>query len=184
MLNREIALESLKENVENENLIKHMLSVEAIMRALARRLGQDENLWGITGLLHDIDVELSGGDMTIHSQLGADMLTEMGLRYEAVQAVLRHNEAHGIPVETPIDIALFCSDALSGLVTTTALVRPDKKLGSVELKSIRKKYREKGFAAGVKREQIEECCKLDLELDEFIQLGLDAMKEISEALGL
>ncbi len=181
---REEALRSIVANVENQNLIKHMLATEAIMRALAERLGEDKETWGLTGLLHDIDVELCEGDMNTHSKLGADIVKEMGLCEEAANAVLRHNEAHGVPVETNLDKALYCADALTGLITTTALVRPDKKLESVNLKSIKKKYKEKGFATGVNREQIETCESLGIELDEFIQLGLNAMKKISSQLGL
>ncbi len=184
MINREEALDSVMANVENKNLIKHMLATEAVMRSLAIRLGEDEELWGLTGLLHDIDMDLCQADMNIHSKLGADLVRDMGVGEEVANAVLRHNEAHGVSPETNLDKALYCADALTGLITTTALVRPDKKIGSVELKSIKKKYREKGFAAGVNREQIETCRDLGIELDEFIQLGLDAMKGISSDLGL
>ena len=99
-------------------------------------------------------------------------------------AILTHNEAHGIPRETKLDKALFCADPLSGLITAAALVRPDRKLAGLEVKSVRKKFKEKGFAAGASREQIAQCRELGLELDEFIELGLEAMKGIKEELGL
>jgi putative nucleotidyltransferase with HDIG domain len=178
------ALSSIEANVENKNLIKHMLATEAIMRALARRLGEDEDEWGLTGLLHDIDVELTGGDMNTHSKLGADLAREMGASEAMAHAVLCHNEAHGVPRETKLDKALFCADPMTGLITAAALVRPDKKLAGVEVKSIKKRFKEKSFAAGANREQIATCSQLGFELDEFFALSLEAMKGISEELGL
>ena len=183
-MNREEALDSIEANVENRNLIKHMLATEAIMRALARRLGEDEEEWGLTGLVHDIDVELTEGDMNTHSKLGADLVGEMEASDAMIHAVLCHNEAHGVPRETKLDKALICADPLTGLITAAALVRPDKKLAGVELKSVRKRFKEKSFAAGASREQIATCSELGLELDEFIKLGLGAMKGIAEDLGL
>ena len=183
-MTREEALDSVKANVENANLIKHMLATEAIMRALARRLGEDGEEWGLTGLLHDIDVELTEGDMSSHSKLGADLVREMGASEAMAHAILTHNEAHGIPLETKLDKALFCADPLTGLITAAALVRPDKKLASVEAKSVRKRFKEKSFAAGANREQIASCSELGLELDEFIELGLKAMQGIAAELGL
>ena len=183
-MNREEALESVRTNVENENLVRHMLATEAIMRALARRLGEDEKEWGLTGLLHDIDVELTGGDMTSHSKLGADLVRDMGGSPAMARAILSHNEAHGVPLETKLDKALFCADPLTGLITAAALVRPDKKLASVEAKSVKKRFKEKSFAAGASREQISQCSNLEIELDEFIELGLKAMQGIAKELGL
>ncbi|MBE9482620.1 MAG: HDIG domain-containing protein [Chloroflexi bacterium] len=183
-MTREEALNSVKANVENENLIKHMLATEAIMRALARRLGEDEEEWGLTGLLHDIDMELTEGDMNIHSKLGADLARELGASETIAHAILCHNETHGIPRETKLDQALFCADPLTGLIIAAALVRPDKKLAGLEGKSVRKKFKEKSFAAGVDREQISLCNQIGLEFDEFIELGLEAMKGIAAALGL
>lgn len=183
-MKREEALNSVRANVENENLVKHMLATEAIMRSLARRLGEEEGEWGLTGLLHDIDVELTEGDMGSHSKLGADLVREMGVSEAMANAVLRHNETHGIPRETLLDKALFCADPLTGLIMAAALVRPDKKLAGVEAKSVRKRFKEKSFAAGASREQISSCLGIELELDEFIELGLEAMKGIAKELGL
>jgi len=183
-MTREEVLDSIKVNVENENLIKHMLATEAIMRALAKRLGEDEEEWGLTGLLHDIDMELTGGDMSQHSKLGADLARELGASEAMAHAILCHNEAHGVPLETKLDKALFCVDPLTGLIIAAALVRPDKKLAGLEAKSVIKKFKEKGFAAGVNREHIAQCSELGLELNEFIELGLVAMKGIAADLGL
>ncbi|MFC2034865.1 HD domain-containing protein [Chloroflexota bacterium] len=183
-MTREEALDSVRANVENNNLVKHMLATEAIMRTLARRLGEDEEEWGLTGLLHDVDVELTDGDMNNHSRLGADLVREMGVSEVMVHAILCHNGAHGILPETKLDKALFCADPLTGLITAAALVRTDKKLVGVEAKSVRKRFKEKSFAAGASREQIASCSELGLELDEFINLGLEAMKGIAVGLGL
>ncbi len=183
-MTRKEVLDSVNENVENKNLVKHMLATEAIMRALARHLGEDEEEWGLTGLLHDIDVELTGGDMSSHSKLGADLAREMGASEAMAHAILCHNEAHGVPRETKLDKALFCVDPLTGLITAAALVRPDKKLAGLEAKSVLKRFKEKSFAAGASREQISLCSEIGLELGEFIKLGLKAMQEISSDLGL
>ena len=183
-MEREEALESIKNNVENKNLIKHMLATEAIMRALAKKFGEDEDEWGLAGLLHDIDVELTGGDMSQHSKLGADLIREMGVSEEIAHAVLCHNKMHGVPCETMMDKALFCADPLTGLITAAALVRPDKKLAGVEAKSVKKRFKEKSFAAGASREQIAACSEIDMELEDFIELGLEAMKGVSVELGL
>jgi len=161
-----------------------MLATEAIMRALARRLGEDEEEWGLTGLLHDIDVELTGGDMSSHSKLGADLAKELGASEAMAHAILCHNEAHGVPRETKLDKALFCVDPLTGLITAAALVRPNKKLAGLEAKSVLKRFKEKSFAAGASREQISLCSEIGLELGEFVELGLKAMQEISSDLGL
>jgi putative nucleotidyltransferase with HDIG domain len=181
---REEALDSIRANIENKNTIKHMLATEAIMRALANRFSEDEEEWGLTGLVHDIDMELTEGDMSTHSKLGADLARELGASEAMAHAVLCHNEAHGIPRESRLDKALFCVDPLTGLIVAAALVRPDKKLAGLEAKSVRKRYKEKSFAAGASREQIARCAELGLELDEFIELGLAAMKGIAPSLGL
>jgi len=183
-MNRGEALDSIRANVENENLVKHMLATEAIMRALARRFGEDEVEWGLTGLLHDIDVELTDGDMSSHSRLGADLARELGASEAMAHAILAHNERHGIALETKLDRALFCTDPLTGLIVAAALVRPDKKLAGLEVDSIKKRYKEKSFAAGASREQMARCVDIGLELDEFIGLGLEAMQGIAAKLGL
>jgi len=183
-MTRDEALDSISVNVENQNTVKHMLATEAIMQALAKRLGEDGEEWGLTGLLHDIDMELTEGDMSTHSRLGADLVREMGASEAMAHSILCHNEAHGIPRESKLDKALFCADPLTGLIIAAALVRPDKKLAGVEARSVRKRFKEKSFAAGANREQIARCAELGIELDDFIELGLKAMKGIAEDLGL
>jgi putative nucleotidyltransferase with HDIG domain len=183
-MDREEALDSIEANVENQNLIKHMLATEAVMRALAGRFGEDEDEWGLTGLLHDIDVELTEGDMNAHSQLGADLVREMGVGEKIAHAVLSHNEAHGIPLETNLDKALFCVDPLTGLIIASTLVLPDKKLASLNSSSVKKRFKERGFAAGANREQIARCSELGIELDDFIDIGVETMKGIAASLDL
>jgi putative nucleotidyltransferase with HDIG domain len=181
--NRDEILDSIHGNVQDKNMIKHMLATEAIMRALARKLGENEDEWGITGLIHDIDMELVEGDMRSHSKLGADIAQELGASETMAHAILCHNEAHGVPRETKLDKALFCADPLSGLITAAALVRPDK-LSGLTTKSVMKRFREKSFAAGVNREQVAQCQEIGLDLEEFIGLGIEAMKGISSQLEL
>ena len=183
-MTREEAVDSVKANVENENLVKHMLATEAIMRALAKHLGEDEEEWGLTGLLHDIDVELTEGDMSSHSKLGADLVRELGASEAMAHAILCHNEMHGVAQTSKLDKALFCADPLTGLITAATLVRPDKKMANLEAKSVGKRFKEKSFAAGANREQIAKCSELGLELDEFIELGLKAMQSVAADLGL
>lgn len=183
-MNREEALDSIRANVEDENLIKHMLAAEAVMRALARHFGEDEAEWGLAGLLHDIDVELTDNDMNAHSMLGADLARELGASEAVAHAILAHNQRHGASLGSRLDKALFCTDPLTGLIVAAALVRPDKKLAGLEASSIEKRFQEKGFAAGVNREQMARCTDIGLELDEFIGLGLAAMKKVAAKLGL
>lgn len=183
-MNRELALKAVRYNVQNENLIKHMLATEAIMRALARRFNENEDEWGLAGLLHDIDVELTNGDLSIHSKPGAQMARDLGAGDEVCHAILVHNDKHGEPLVSLMDKGLFCTDPLTGLITAGALIRPDKKLAGVEATSIRKRFKEERFAAGANREQIAKCGEIGLELDEFIVLGLVAMKGVAADLGL
>lgn len=183
-MKREEALKAIRENVKNENLIKHMLATEAIMRALARRFTENEDEWGLAGLLHDIDIDLTNADMKIHGKPGAEMAKKLGASEAVCHAILVHNQMLGEPCVSLMDKALFCADPLTGLITAAALVRPDKKLASVEAKSIRKRFKEERFAAGANREQIAKCSEIGLELDDFIALGLEAMKGVAPDLGL
>ena len=183
-MEREAALKAVQENVKTENLIKHMLATEAIMRALALRFNENEEEWGLAGLLHDIDIDLTNADMKIHGKPGAQMARDLGASDAICHAVLAHNQMLGEPLVTLLDKALFCTDPLTGLITAAALVRPDKKLAYVEAKSIRKRFKEERFAAGANRAQIASCSEIGLELDDFIALGLDAMKDVAQDLGL
>jgi putative nucleotidyltransferase with HDIG domain len=183
-MDREELLKTIRQHVKNENLVKHMIATEAIMRVLARRFGEDEEEWGTAGLLHDIDVEITGADLTVHGKPGADMAKQLGAGATVCHAILCHNENLGEPMNTRMDKALFCADPLTGLITAGALVRPDKKLAGVEAKSIRKRFKEKSFAAGANRDQIAKCNEIGLDLDTFVEVGLEAMKGVAGELGL
>ncbi len=184
-MERDKLFEELKKRVKDDHLIKHMLATEAVMRAVAKRLGQDEEKWGIAGLLHDIDYEVTKEDPSKHSIIGAEWLAEMGLPEDVVYAVKVHNEVHGFPRNTLLDKALFAVDPLTGFITAVALVMPDKKLSTVKVKSLKKKFKDKRFAAGANREQIKTCeTELGIPLSEFFEISLKAMQEIADELGL
>jgi putative nucleotidyltransferase with HDIG domain len=170
--------------VASVNLRRHMLATEAIMRALAGRLGEDADVWGLVGLVHDMDSEETEGDAARHGTLAAEALRSFGLPDEAVHAVAAHNPETGVVASERIDVALIAADQLSGLITAAALVRPEKDLAGVKVKSVRKRYREGAFARGVDRASIARCSELGLELDDFFALGLEAMQGIASELGL
>ncbi len=171
-------------DVANENLRRHMLATEAVMRALAVRLDADPDAWGLAGLAHDMDAELTEGDMSRHGALSAETLEAAGAPAEVVHAVAAHNPATGAVPAEPIDIALIAADQVTGLITAATLVRPDKSLAGVQVKSLRKRFRETAFARGVHRDSIERCAELGLELDDFLGLALAAMQGIAAELGL
>jgi len=177
-------LAEVEARVANENLRRHMFAAEAIMRALAVRLGEDPCVWGLAGLGHDLDAEETEEDFRRHGAVAAETLRGLGLPDEAVHAVAAHNPDTGVAATERTDIALIAADQLSGLITAAALVRPDKDLAGVKLKSVRKRYREGAFARGVDRESIARCEELGLELDEFFALGLEAMQGVAPELGL
>jgi len=184
-MNREEGLEILKQNISNYNLIKHCLAVEVIMRALAHHFGQDEERWGLAGLLHDIDYEKVKDDLERHSLLGAEMLRELELGDDICQAVKVHNEAHGILPETLFEKSLFVVDPLTGLIVAAVLISPSKKIADLKVESILKRFKEKAFARGANREIIFKSKEyLDLSLEDFIKIGLEAMKGIAVDLGL
>ena len=184
LMKREAALSLVKQQVKNRNLIKHMLAVEAIMRALATRLGQDVEQWGLAGLLHDIDYDKTADDPEQHSLLGANMLAEAGVAPQIVDAVKVHNEVHGLPRLSLLDKALYAADPLSGLIVAAALIHPERKLAAIDVQFVSKRFDEKSFARGASREQIESCQDLGLSLEHFLALSLQAMKAISTDLGL
>jgi uncharacterized protein len=181
---RDQVLALLEERVASEHLRRHMLATEAIMRALAERLGEDPDLWGLAGLAHDLDSEETEGDFSQHGAGAAQALRDLGAPEEAAHAVCAHNPETGVVAESRMDVALIAADQLSGLVTAAALVRPDKDLAGVQPKSVRKRYREGAFARGVDRESIARCAELDIDLDDFLALGLDAMQRVAPDLGL
>ena len=184
MITRTEALLLLKNHVKSDNMLKHCLASEAVMRAVARRLGRDEELWGLTALLHDLDSEITQNDMSKHALVAAEMLRNQ-LPEEALDAIIMHNEmASQKERSTEFQHALAASETITGLITATALVYPDKSLGSVKVKSITKRMKEKAFAASVRRENILECEQIGIPIDEFASISLSAMQEIHTDLGL
>jgi putative nucleotidyltransferase with HDIG domain len=187
MISREQAWVIVNEFTKSESLKRHMLSVEAAMRAYAPRFGGDLDMWGITGLLHDFDYE-QNPDISAegHPVIGSRILRERGITEEIVQAILAHAEhITGVRPETPMQKTLVAVDELTGFLIAVALVRPSKSILDVELKSVRKKWKDKLFAAPVNRAEIEHAAEaLGVPLDEHIQVVLDAMKANADLLGL
>jgi putative nucleotidyltransferase with HDIG domain len=179
------AVELLRAHLKNEHLVKHCLASEAIMRSIAKKLGEDEELWGLTGLLHDIDFESTKDEPSQHTIKGAKILEQRCAPENVIAAIKHHNaEALGLERQKPFHYALACAETITGMVVAAALVRPDKKLEGVKVKSIKKRMKEKAFARNVNREIILECEKLGISLEDFITLSLDAMKAIAPDLGL
>ena len=183
-MNRAEALFLLKENLRNVNLIKHSLAVEAVMKKLAQKFGEDEDKWALAGLLHDIDYEETKNNPQEHSLKGAALLEEKRLDSEVVKAVRAHNEIHNIPRETKMAQSLYCVDPLTGLIVAATLVLPDKKIASLTAENVLNRYKEKSFARGANREVISACKELDLTLEEFAKIGLEAMQAINNEIGL
>ncbi len=184
-MTRDEALELLGQYVKNERMINHCLASEAVMRALAKRLGRDEEKWGLAGLLHDLDVETCNADLSVHGLETERILKEKGLDAEIIDAIRMHNEkAAGAARSTEFQHALAAGETVTGLIIATAMVYPDRKIASVKGKSVVKRMKEKAFAASVSRENILECEKIGIPLNEFVELALGAMNRISDRLGL
>jgi len=184
-ITRNEALQLMKEYLKADNLQKHSLATEIIMRKIAQRRGDNEELWGIAGLLHDLDFEETKDDMPNHTLKTQEILKKKGVSKEIIEAIKGHNaENLGYQRDRPIDHALTCAECITGMVIATTLVYPDKKLASVKPKSILKRMKQKEFARSVNREYIKECEKIGIPLEEFAELSLNAMREISDELGL
>ncbi len=163
-------------------MIAHCMASEAVLRAMAERLDEDIDKWGLAGLLHDLDVEITNANMKVHAMETARILKENGIDEDIVEAIMLHNEyaAHGRERNKKFHYALAAGETITGLITATALVYPDKKVQSVKTKSILKRMKQKAFAASVKRENILECEKAGIPLNEFAELALNAMKELEK----
>jgi len=184
-MDRSQALELLKEHIKNKNMLKHSLASEAVLKALAKHLNQDVDKWGIAGLLHDIDAEITNADPKTHGLKGAEMLTELNIDPEIVDAIKMHNEeATELKRTTMFQYAMAAGETITGLIIATTLVYPDKKLSSVKPKSITKRMKQKAFAASVNRETIMECERIGIPLPVFAAICLDALCGISDELGL
>jgi putative nucleotidyltransferase with HDIG domain len=195
-MDRKFSYELLLKYVRNKNLIKHSLAVEAIMKQIARDLNErnfsidgkakkyNEEKWAITGLLHDIDYEETADDPLRHSLIGAQILEKEGFEDEIIYAVKAHNDVHGLPLKSEMDIALFSCDPVSGLIVASALIKPEKKLDAIDAEFIFNRYKEKSFAKGANRKTMMVSENLNYELLRFFEISLTGMKEISSELGL
>lgn len=184
MLTRTEALTELQKYVTNKNLLKHMLSTEAVMIRLAKHFDQNPDVWGLAGLMHDIDYDQTKDRPEVHGLKGAEILTDLGFPEELIHAVKAHNERLGVPRESLLDKALYATDPLTGLIVAGALIRPEKKLAAIDVPFLRKRFDEKAFARGANRRQILACSELGLSLEEFLTFGLEAMQGIAEELEL
>lgn len=183
-MDRETALALVSERIPNRNLVNHCIAAEVIMEALARHLGLSETdvaRWGLAGLLHDLDYAETAEDPERHARGAAEELADV-VDEEIVHAILAH--ARHVELETDMDRALYAADPLTGFIVAAALVRPDKSLAGVEVRSLKKRWKEKAFARGASREQMDTCTALGVTREEFLAVALEAMQERAEELGL
>lgn len=181
-MNREKALELVKENVKNKNLRKHMLAAEACMRALAERLGENQEQWALAGLLHDLDYDQTVNDFPRHGFVTEEILKGREIPSEIIGAIKAHTGHTAI--SSTMDLALYAVDPLTGLIVAAALMHPTKKLAEVDVRFVMNRFKEKRFAAGADRDQIRRGEELGLSLEEFVGICLAAMQGISDELGL
>ncbi len=182
-MDRATALDLLQSHVKTKNLVKHCLACEAVLGALAKRLGEDEETWRLAGLLHDVDYDQTADSPDDHARIGARMLEEAGVDSGIVHAVLAHNDK--VPRESALDKALWCVDPLTGLIVAAALIRSEKKLSAIDTQFVLNRMKAKSFARGANREQIRACeQELGLDLEEFVGISLKAMQDIGDDLGL
>ena len=182
MLSRDEALELVHKHLTKGNLVKHVLAVEVIMRELAAKLQEDPDLWGLAGLLHDLDYERTGDEPDRHGYVTCEILEGVDVSPEIRHAILAHS-GH-VERKSPMDKAIYCTDPVTGLIVASALMHPTKSLAGMDAACLGKRFKEKRFAAGANREAIACCRELDLELHEFIELSLNAMRSVSGELGL
>jgi len=184
MITRDEAFELFDEYLKDDKIIKHSLAVEAIMIKMARKLDGNETLWGLTGLLHDLDYEYTHAEPQNHANVSAKILEGL-LPKSGVNAIKSHNYIHTHHSPTTIlDKTLIAADAISGLIIATALVMPTKKLSEIEEKTLLKKFKDKSFAKGCNRSKIKLCIDTGISQEMFLELSLNALKEISDKLGL
>ncbi len=183
-MNREKALAIVKEYIKDDKLFKHVLAVEAIMRRLAKYFGEDAEKWGLAGLLHDIDYEMTMNNPEKHAKVAYEILKGK-VDEDILHAILSHNYEHtGVKPETKMEKALIACDALSGLLVACALVMPSKKLDEVKISTINKKFKQKDFARGVNRNKIMLCEEIGVPKEKFFEIALEGLKKISTEIGL
>lgn len=184
-MTRDDALDLLGSHIKADNLKKHCVATEAIMRELAVRLDQDKELWGHIGLLHDLDFEDTKEHPEVHGRKTIAILAPYQLPEEALNAILRHNaEALGLERETILDHALTCAETITGLIVAAALVHPERKIESLNPPSVRKRMKSKDFARSVNRDHVALCERINIPLMDFIELSIKAMATVSDDLGL
>ena len=184
-MQRENALEILKKHLDNKNLIKHCLAVEASMNGLAKHFKNDIEKWSLAGLLHDIDYTQTKDDPTQHAKVGANICRGLEIAEDICQAIEEHNEFNGSTPTSLMAKALFCADPLTGLIVASTLILPSKKIKDLKTENVLKRMEEKAFAKGANREIIKKCQELlGLALDEFIQIVLESMQDIADDLEL
>ncbi|HLE13294.1 MAG TPA: HD domain-containing protein [Anaerolineales bacterium] len=182
-MDRTQALRIVEQYVENINLIRHMLAVEAAMRFYAARFNEDAETWGMAGLLHDFDWEIHP-TLEEHPQAGATILRQQGVPEEIILAILSHADHTGVPRDTPMRKALYACDEITGLITAVALVRPSRSLDDLEVSSVKKKWKDRAFAAGADREEIAHAAaELGVELWEHVDNVIQAMQGSAPNLG-
>ncbi len=181
-MTRDEALSLIDEKVKTKNLQKHMLATEACMRALASRLGGGGDEWAMAGLLHDLDYDETVNDFARHGYATCELLRDKGLSPAILSAIMAHT-GH-TAVQSKMDLALYAVDPLTGFLVAAALMHPSKKIANVDVSFALKRFKEKRFAAGADREQMKRCEELGLQLDEFVEICLTAMQQISDELGL
>jgi putative nucleotidyltransferase with HDIG domain len=181
-MNREEAMALVEANVKNKNLVKHMIAVEACMSGLAKHFNEDENLWALTGLLHDVDYDTTKDDPARHALVGAAMLEEKGLDERIIYAIKAH-PGH-VEAKSKMDKALYACDPITGLIVAAVLMHPTKKIANIDVEFVLRRFNEKRFAAGANREQIKTCESLGLLLDEFTGICIKAMQGAAVELGL
>jgi putative nucleotidyltransferase with HDIG domain len=183
-MNREQGLAILEEFVKNINLQRHMFSVEAAMRDYATEHGEDPEVWGLAGLLHDFDWEIHA-DLDTHPQAGAPMLRERGVPEEIVHSILSHADHTGVPRISLMERALYACDEITGLITAVALVRPSRSIHDVSVRSVKKKWKDRGFAAAVNRDEIEHAAaEFGVELWDHVEHVIQSIRRIAAQLGL
>lgn len=184
-ISREEARALMEQYLETDSIRKHCLASEAIMRALAARLGADPEMWGLTGLLHDIDYNETRDDMPQHTLVAEKILIEKGVDREIIEAIKSHNaENLGLTRTEPIHFALTAAETITGMLVAASLVTPERKLSAVKVKSVKKRMKAKEFARSVNRDHIRLCEHIGIPLDDFIELSLEAMNGISDQLEL
>ncbi len=181
-MTRDEALSLLKSHLRSVNLLKHSLAVEAVMRRLAREFGEDEDKWGLAGLLHDLDYDMTKDNMEKHGYVTVEILKQYDLPDDVLHAILSH-PGHVERVSL-MDKALYAADPVTGFIVACALIHPEKKLDPLDVPFLTRRFNEKRFARGANRDQIRSCSELGLSLERFLEISLCAMKEISGSLGL